>query len=86
MHRLLATLCLILPLAANGEVKLINKDSRSHDLTVKCSTTVQRSLSGNTTTSLGKGPCEVKVKTTGNSMKVGDGATLTIKDGRLTRR
>jgi hypothetical protein len=60
---------LALPAAsAFAEVKLQNKDSKAHDVTVKCSTTVQRSIQAGTTTGLGKGPCTVTVKATGAKM------------------
>lgn len=64
--------------AAHADVKLQNKDSKAHDITVKCSSTVQRSIQSNTTTSLGKGPCTVTVKATGATMSGSGDATLVI--------
>ncbi|MSQ54274.1 MAG: hypothetical protein EXR31_02790 [Betaproteobacteria bacterium] len=63
---------------AHADVKLINKDSKAHDIMVKCSSTVQRSIQSNTTTSLGKGPCTVKVKATGATMSGNGSDTLVI--------
>lgn len=63
---------------ARADVKLVNKDSKAHDITVKCTSTVQRSIQSNTTTSLGKGPCTVKVKATGATMSGSGNDTLVI--------
>ena len=51
--------------AANADVKLQNKDSKSHDVIIKCNSTVQSSIQPNTTRSLGKGPCKVELKASG---------------------
>jgi len=60
--------------------RLHNKDSKAHDITVKCkSSTVQRSIQAGTTTSLGNGPCEVTVKSTGAKISGSGDATLTIE-------
>jgi len=64
--------------AAHADVKLQNKDSKAHDITVKCKSTVQRSIQAGTTTSLGPGPCTVTVKATGASMSGSGDATLVI--------
>jgi len=61
-----------------AEVKLHNKDSKAHDITVKCQSTVQRSIQPGTTTSLGKGPCSVKVKSTGATLSGNGNDTLVI--------
>ena len=61
-----------------ADVKVINKDSKAHDITVKCTSTVQRSIQSNTTTSLGKGPCTVTVKATGATMSGSGNDTLVI--------
>lgn len=71
----------ILALAAApawADVRLTNKDSKAHDITVKCSSTVQRSIQPNTTTSLGNGPCTVTVKATGAKMTGSGNDTLII--------
>jgi hypothetical protein len=62
-----------------ADVKLTNKDSRAHDIIVKCGSTVQRSIQAGTTTSLGKGPCTVTVKTTGASLSGSGNDTLVIR-------
>ena len=64
--------------SALAEVKLHNKDSNAHDITVKCQSTVQRTIQSNTTTSLGKGPCSVKVKATGATLSGNNNDTLVI--------
>ena len=63
---------------ALAEVKLQNKDSKAHDVTVKCQSTVQRSIQSNTTATLGKGPCTVTVKGTGATMTGNGNDTLVI--------
>jgi hypothetical protein len=63
---------------AYAEVKLHNKDSKAHRITVKCTSTVQRSIQPNTVTSLGKGPCTVTVKATGAKMTGSGNDTLVI--------
>ena len=68
--------------AAHAEVKLQNKDSKAHDITVKCKSTVQRSIQAGTTTSLGPGPCEVTVKKTGAKMNGSGDTTLVIPRGK----
>ena len=64
-------------------VKLVNKDSQSHDLTVKCSSTAQTSIGGNSTRDLGKGPCTVTVKKSGASATASGDATLVIQKGSI---
>jgi hypothetical protein len=68
----------LVPAVAQADVKLTNKDSKAHDITVKCASTVQRSIQSNTTTSLGKGPCTVTVKATGATMTGTGNDTLVI--------
>ncbi len=76
--RILVLLAALPAATAHADVKLVNKDSKAHDITVKCSSTVQRSIQSNTTTSLGKGPCTVKVKATGATMSGSGNDTLVI--------
>lgn len=68
--------------AAHADVKLTNKDAKAHDITVKCKSTVQRSIQAGTTTSLGTGPCTVTVKSTGASMSGSGNDTLVIPKGK----
>ena len=63
---------------AHADVTLQNKDSKAHDITVKCKSTVQRSIQAGTTTSLGPGPCTVTVKATGATMSGSGDAKLVI--------
>jgi len=64
--------------SAHADVTLTNKDSKAHDITVKCKSTVQRSIQAGTTTSLGPGPCTVTVKSTGATMSGSGDAKLVI--------
>lgn len=68
--------------AAHADVKLTNKDSKAHDITVKCKSTLQRSIQAGTTTSLGTGPCTVTMKSTGASMTGSGNDTLVIPKGK----
>ena len=77
----LSAVCIVCALGvstAHADVKLTNKDSKAHDITVKCKSTVQRSIQAGTTTSLGPGPCTVTVKATGASMSGTGDAALVI--------
>ena len=65
-------------------VKLINRDSTSHDLVVKCSSTAQTSIGGSSTRDLGNGPCTVTVKKTGSSATASGSQTLMIQNGSIT--
>lgn len=66
-----------------GAVKLHNKDSQSHDITIKCSSTAQTSIGANSIRDLGNGPCTVTVKS-GNSSATGSGSdTLVIRNGSV---
>ena len=77
--RIIALATLALAAApALADVKLQNKDSKAHDVTVKCNSTVQRSIQSNTTATLGKGPCTVTVKATGATMTGNGNDTLVI--------
>ncbi|MBM3786188.1 MAG: hypothetical protein FJW30_17655 [Acidobacteria bacterium] len=65
-------------------VKLINRDSTSHDLVVKCSSTAQTSIGGSSTRDLGNGPCTVTVKKTGSSATASGSQNLMIQNGSVT--
>ncbi len=79
----LAAAGLALCTAASAQIKLVNKDSKSHDVTIKCSSTAQSSIGGNSTRDIGKGPCTVTVKASGSSASASGKAELTIKDGKI---
>lgn len=66
-------------------VKLHNKDSESYDITVKCSSTVIRSISGSTVSDLGNGPCTVTLTKTGTSTTGQDGDTIVIANGGFSK-
>ena len=78
--RVVPGLCLAAACAApaSADVKLTNKDSKAHDVIVKCVSTVQRSIQPGTTTSLGQGPCTVTLKATGAAMSGSGNDTLVI--------
>lgn len=68
-----------------ANVTLINKDSSSHDISIKCSSsTTSTSISGGTTRSIGNGPCTVTVKDSGATATGNDGQTLTITGGSVS--
>ena len=64
--------------AAHADVKLQNKDSKSHDIIIKCNSTVQSSIQSNTTRSLGKGPCKVTLKASGIELSGSGDDTIVI--------
>ena len=76
----LAALAAALPAAA--QIKLVNKDSKSHDVTIKCSSTAQSSIAGSSTRDIGKGPCTVSLKGGGSASASGKGE-IVIKDGKI---
>lgn len=65
-------------------VKLANRDSSSHDVIVKCSSTSHSSIGASSTRDLGNGPCTVTVKKSGSSATASGSQTLTIKDGKVS--
>ena len=69
---------------ASFAVKLANRDSSSHDILLKCSTTTHTSIGASSTRDVGNGPCTVTVKKTGSSATASGDATLTIKDGKVS--
>lgn len=76
---------LFLSTSAFANVKLINKDSKSHDILIKCSSSADSSIGDSSTRDLGKGPCTVTVKKTGSSASGSGSDTLTIKDGKVSK-
>ncbi len=81
-----ASVLVFLALAAPAAfaVKLVNRDSNSHDLVVKCSSSAQTSIGASSTRDLGHGPCTVTVKKTGSSATAAGSQSLTIKDGKVS--
>ncbi|MBK9572099.1 MAG: hypothetical protein IPO43_04930 [Rhodoferax sp.] len=69
---------------AVAAVKLINRDSSSHDVLIKCSVTTHGSVGASSTRDLGKGPCTVTVKKTGSSATASGNDSLTIKNGKVS--
>lgn len=65
-------------------VKLANRDSSSHEVIVKCSSTAHTSIGASSTRDLGSGPCTVTVKKSGSSASASGSQTLTIKDGKVS--
>ena len=65
-------------------VKLVNRDSTSHDLVVRCSSTSQTSIGGLSTRDLGNGPCTVTVKRTGSAATASGSQNLMIQNGTIT--
>lgn len=83
MRRLALFVASLLAASPAYAVKLVNKDSTSHDITVKCSSTAQTSIGGSSTRDLGKGPCTVTVKKSGASATASGDATLVIQKGSI---
>lgn len=68
---------------AYADLTLTNRDSKAHDITIKCSTTTQTSIGANVTRSIGNGPCTVTVKSTNASATGSGNAKLVIKNGAV---
>ncbi len=81
-HFLLSILAVAAPAAF--AVKLINRDSSSHDLLVKCSSAADTSIAGSSTRDLGSGPCKVTVKKTGSSATASGSQNLVIQNGNVS--
>lgn len=86
MKWLLALVSLGLTAFPAFAVKLVNKDSTAHDITIKCSSTAQSSVGGSSTRDLGKGPCTVTVKKSGSSATASGDATLVIERGSISQK
>lgn len=71
--------------SALAAVKVVNKDSSSHDLLVKCSSAADTSISGSSTRDIGNGPCTVSVKKTGSTATATGNEILTIQDGKISK-
>ena len=68
---------------ASAQIKLVNKDSKSHDILLKCSSTSDSSIGANSTRDIGKGPCTVTVKSTKSTGSATGKGELVIKDGKV---
>ena len=72
--------------AAIADVSLTNRDSKAHDILIKCSSTSHASIGSNTTRGIGKGPCTVTVKST-NASAAGNGSDKrVIKNGAISKQ
>ncbi|MBL8358934.1 MAG: hypothetical protein JNN18_00470 [Rubrivivax sp.] len=62
-------------------VKVVNRDTNSHDLTIKCSSTTQGFVGASSTRD--KGPCTVTVKKFGSQASGSGNDQLVIRSGRI---
>lgn len=67
-------------------VKVVNRDSNSHELLVKCSSTAHTSVGASSTMDIGKGPCTVTVKKSGASASGSGKDELVISKGGISKR
>ncbi len=88
MNLRLVSLAIVTAVAASPAlaVKVVNKDSNSHDLTIKCSVTTHGSVGASSTRDIGKGPCTVTVKKTGASASGNGNDELVIQKGGIARK
>lgn len=82
---IVASLLVLPTITAHAAVKVINKDSSAHEVTLKCSSTADTSIAGSSTRDIGNGPCTVTVKKSGSSATASGNETLTIKDGKISK-
>lgn len=81
----LLTLSLTLISVSAQAVKLVNRDSQSHQVIIQCSSTSHSSIGASSTRDLGSGPCTVTLKSTGASAKASGSTNIVIqKGGTLT--
>ena len=78
--------CALSSWSAVADVSLTNRDGKSHDITIKCSSTTQTSIGSNVTRGIGRGPCTVTVKSTGASGSGTGDDKLVIKNGSVARQ
>lgn len=64
-------------------VKIINKDSTSHDIELKCSSTSHTSVGALSTRDVGSGPCTVTIKSTGSSGSASGTTNVVIRNGSV---
>jgi len=81
---LFVPLIVVLTAAPAFAAKLHNKDSKAHDISIKCSSTSTGSIQPNTIRDLGSGSCTVTVKSSGSSATASGNTTLVIKDAKLS--
>ncbi len=77
---------LFFPVAAYADVSLTNRDSKAHDIIIKCASTSHASIGPNTTRGVGKGPCTVTLKSTNASATGNGNDTLVIHNGAIGRK
>lgn len=68
---------------AIADVSLINRDGKSHEITLKCSSTSHTSIGANSTRGLGKGPCTVTLKGSNASATGSGNQKIVIKNGAV---
>ncbi|CAN5501945.1 hypothetical protein BH11PSE11_BH11PSE11_13780 [soil metagenome] len=79
------TVALLSSTSAFAAVKVANRDSVSHNVTIKCSSSLNSNIAASSTRDVGKGPCTVIVLSTGSTATVNDNETLIIKDGKFAK-
>lgn len=75
------TLGLVLISASASAVRLYNKDSSSHKIIIKCSSTTHTSIGASSSRDIGSGPCTVTVKSSGASATASGSTDLVISSG-----
>lgn len=82
----LALSLVLLPLAAQA-IHLYNKDSESHQVIIKCSSTTHTEIGPNASRDIGNGPCTVTVKSTGSTISASGSTDIIIeKGGKLVKK
>ncbi len=84
---LVLTLSLVLLSQAVQAIRLYNKDSESHQVIIKCSSTTHTEIGPNSSRDLGNGPCTVTVKSTGATISASGSTDIIIeKGGKLAKQ
>lgn len=81
------TLVLVFFAQAVQAIHLYNKDSESHQVVIKCSSTTHTEIGPSASRDLGNGPCTVTLKSTGATISASGSTDMIIeKGGKLVKK
>ena len=84
---ILMTLTFVCMAQAVQAIRLYNKDSESHKVIIKCSSTTHTEIGSNSSRDIGNGPCTVTLKDTGASISASGSTDIIIeKGGKLAKQ
>lgn len=84
---IIMTLGLVMLAQVAQAIRLYNKDSDSHQVIIKCSSTTHTEIGPNSSRDIGNGPCTVTLKSTGASISASGSTDIIIeKGGKLSKQ